>query len=174
MLLSSASSHLKYPVSRRVLEGVFNQVVRAVPILKNGVEITLVTVPHITKLNFNFRGKKKPTDVLSFSFAHERKTLLPPGFHMVGQMYLSPVVIKKQAARLKIPYKIEFVRMFVHGLLHCAGMDHMEYREARHMFTIQEKIVRKTIAQYGMQSGSVPRTLSDSYFKESFVFPDKN
>lgn len=171
MITISSAEGIRAPLSRAALDMLGQAVLRKMPVLKNGVEVSLVSMSEIKKLNKTYRGKNRSTDVLSFSFSHYDQSQVPEGFRLAGQMYLSPDVIRDQARRFKISGKAEFARMFVHGLLHCAGLDHMTESEARSMFTLQEKIVRDTLKKLSISSGEIPHTLNDSYFKEFFVFP---
>ena len=65
-----------------------------------------------SKLNFAYRGKNKPANILSFSL--DKKT---------GEIFICPAIAKK-----------EVVSLFIHGLLHLKGMSHgsrMEKAEAK-------------------------------------------
>lgn len=173
MLTYSSSLGIRPPVSLSTLDHVARLVERAVPVVKEGVEVSFVTLREIRKLNYRFRGKNRPTDVVSFSFAHSKEIpKQPPGFRLVGQMYLSPEIIRDQAKRFKLPVKVEFVRIFIHGLLHCSGLDHQKKSEARIMFTLQEKILRTALKRLNLRSALIPKKLSDEYFKEFFIFPE--
>lgn len=172
MLTYSSSPKIRPPVSLSVLDQLAKVVERAVPILKHGVEVSFVTSREIKKMNLRFRGKNRSTDVLSFSFAHQVIKGQPSGFSLVGQMYLSPEVIREQAERFKTPFRVEFMRMFIHGMLHCAGLDHQKKNEARNMFDLQEKILRNAVRRLGFKQISIPKHLTDEYFKEFFVFPE--
>ncbi|MBI5221634.1 MAG: rRNA maturation RNase YbeY [Candidatus Magasanikbacteria bacterium] len=106
--------------------------------IKGIVEINLVGDIEMTKLNFQFRGKKYPTDVLSFAWSEDNNF---PG-HYLGQLYICPHQIKRQSKELGISEKEEFSRMLVHGLLHLAGHEHHEIKEAKKMFALQENILK--------------------------------
>ncbi|MDD2758187.1 MAG: rRNA maturation RNase YbeY [Patescibacteria group bacterium] len=116
-------------------------VVRAAKIekkIKGAVEIALVGDTEIKKLNHVWRGKNKPTDVLSFSWGEGEKI----SGDLLGQIIISFPRIKAQAKEYKVSVKEEFTRMLVHGLLHLAGYDHVKIKEATKMFKLQEKICR--------------------------------
>lgn len=172
MITYSVSTGIRAPLSREALTNLAQTVARSVPIIKQGVEVAFVSANEIKKLNHSYRGKNRPTDVLSFSFVHEIRAGEPPGFRMIGQMYLAPSVIKEQAVRFKTPFRVEFARMFVHGLLHCSGLDHQKTDEARAMFALQERILRSVGPKIGLPSTRIPARLHDDYFKQAFVFPE--
>lgn len=106
--------------------------------IKGIVEINIVGDSEMTKLNFQFRGKKYPTDVLSFSWSEDDFIRGP----YLGQIYLCPEQVKRQSKELGIKEKEEFARMLTHGLLHLAGHKHQEVKEAKKMFALQESILK--------------------------------
>ncbi len=106
--------------------------------IKGIVEINLVGDSEMTKLNFQFRGKKYPTDVLSFAWSEDEFIKTP----YLGQIYICPQQIQRQSKELGIPQKQEFARMLVHGLLHLAGHEHHEVVEAKKMFGLQEGVLK--------------------------------
>jgi rRNA maturation RNase YbeY len=71
----------------------------------------------IRKLNRDYRNNDKATDVLSFSFDE-------PDFF--GEIYISLQRTEVQARRFGTAFEEEFIRLFIHGLLHLAGYDHMQ------------------------------------------------
>jgi probable rRNA maturation factor len=79
---------------------------------KGSIEIYLVDDKRMQRLNKQFRGKNKPTNVLSFP--------KPKGFpgQELGEVYLDPVYIDKKKENLDL--------MLVHGVLHILGYDHKQ------------------------------------------------
>ena len=86
----------------------------------------------IKKLNKTYRGKNKPTDVLSFEPIEEKD---------LGELVLCPSVLRKQAKDHKLPYEMELGYMVLHGVLHLLGYEHEKSaKEAKKMFRLQEMI----------------------------------
>ncbi|MDR0330723.1 MAG: rRNA maturation RNase YbeY [Chitinispirillales bacterium] len=83
-------------------------------------EIVLCSDYMIRKLNRAYRGKDKPTDVLSFCFGDP---------DLLGEVYISLQRAKVQAKRYGTSYEEELKRLLVHGLLHLIGYDHIEKAE---------------------------------------------
>lgn len=81
------------------------------------------------KINLQFRGKDKPTDVLSFTSA-DNATL--------GELLFCTSVLKKQAKEQNHSFESELTYMMIHGILHLLGYDH-EISDSEHalMFEIQ-------------------------------------
>jgi probable rRNA maturation factor len=78
----------------------------------------------IRKLNAEYRGKDRITDVLSFPF--KEKDLL-------GEIYISLQRADVQARRFAISYEGEIERLFLHGLFHLHGYDHTNAKNRRTM-----------------------------------------
>ena len=83
-------------------------------------------------LNREWRGKDKPTNVLSFPML-ERDDLLalaadgPP--EMLGDIALALETCRREAAEKGIPLEHHTAHLIVHGLLHLAGLDHVDSDE---------------------------------------------
>lgn len=75
----------------------------------------------IRELNRQYRGKDKPTDVLSFSQIEGRDIA---GSRSLGDIAISVEYAGKEAAKRGITLELELVRLIVHGLLHLHGFDH--------------------------------------------------
>ena len=96
-------------------------------------ELTLVFVERASmqSLNQQFRGKNKPTDVLSFD-ALEPDSL--------GELVFSAEVLSKQAKEHHLSFRDELVYMLYHGVLHLCGYDHeVSDKQAKKMFAIQDR-----------------------------------
>lgn len=65
------------------------------------------------KLNKKYRGKDKPTNILSFVLS---KTS--------GEIIINPRLVKSQAPKFKRSYKNFLCFLFIHGLYHLEGMQH--------------------------------------------------
>ena len=84
-------------------------------------------------LNFKFRKKNKPTDVLSFPIKIKEKKRL-----YVGDIAISYEIIKKRSK--KTNFFLEFDKMWVHGYLHLIGYDHKKLNDFKKMFK-KEKLI---------------------------------
>jgi probable rRNA maturation factor len=80
-------------------------------------------------LNKEWRGKDKPTNVLSFPML-ERADLLdlapegPP--EMLGDLALAAGTCAREAADKGVPLEAHAAHLLIHGLLHLAGHDHVD------------------------------------------------
>ncbi|MEL8055567.1 MAG: rRNA maturation RNase YbeY [Pseudomonadota bacterium] len=81
-------------------------------------------------LNRDFRGKDKPTDVLSFPAEKMDYPLL-------GDIAVAYETCAKDAATKSIPLDQHLAHLLIHGYLHLIGHDHMEDTEADKMETLE-------------------------------------
>ena len=75
----------------------------------------------LRRVNRDYRGKDKPTDVLSFPGTPEE--IGEDGFH-VGDILISVPTARRQAAERGHAPEQEIRTLLLHGLLHCLGYDH--------------------------------------------------
>ncbi|QIG55053.1 rRNA maturation RNase YbeY [Altererythrobacter sp. BO-6] len=78
-------------------------------------------------LNREWRGKDKPTNVLSFPMLtrEELLELAPEGPpEMLGDLALAYETCAREAADKSIPLEHHAAHLIVHGMLHLAGHDH--------------------------------------------------
>ncbi len=104
------------------------------------------------EINFEYRKKDKPTDVLSFpqyTPLEIRGETLPEesaGTYL-GDLVISSETTIRQAKRFKVTIKAELTRLIVHGILHLIGYDHegVSAREAQAMRR-RERSLRKLLS----------------------------
>jgi probable rRNA maturation factor len=91
-------------------------------------------------LNRRFRGKDKPTNVLSFPCANA--PAMPPMMpRNLGDIAISFETVSAEAARDDKPLQDHIRHMIVHGLLHLLGHDHETDREAEAMESLERDIL---------------------------------
>jgi probable rRNA maturation factor len=104
---------------------------------KKELVVVFVGPKEMTALNYEFRGKKYPTDVLSFA---------PVEMDSLGELILCPQVLEKQCLETGLTYQRELGYMIVHGCLHLLGYDHeTSRRDEKAMFALQDKIFARLI-----------------------------
>lgn len=83
-------------------------------------------------LNCEWRGKDKPTNVLSFPMLERNELLaLPPEGppELLGDIALALETCAREAADKGVPLEHHAAHLIVHGLLHLAGHDHVHSDE---------------------------------------------
>lgn len=101
------------------------------------VSVTFLGRHTMRSLNFRFRGRNRPTDVLSFPLAG-------PDGSLLGDVYICADVARREARAHEISVREELTRLVVHGTLHVLGYDHPEGegRMRSPMWRRQERYVR--------------------------------
>lgn len=109
------------------------------------VSLVLTGDAQIKALNKAYRGVDAPTDVLSFSYLEgARFPTGGAGVDMVGEIVISVATARRQAREHGKSLQEELQFLFVHGLLHVFGFDHIKKNERREMFDLQDKILGDT------------------------------
>jgi len=112
----------------------------------SGSELSLVFSDdaHIRTLNAGWRGKDKPTNVLSFpAFPGDHRHMLPP---MLGDVVLAAETVAAEADAEGKPLAHHIAHLIVHGVLHLIGYDHETEAEAEEM----EATERRVLARLGI------------------------
>ena len=109
------------------------------------VSVSIVDNRYIHKINKKYRQIDRPTDVISFAFLDSENTydkiLFSPGPVVLGDIYISLDKAKEQAEEYGHSLHRELSFLFVHGLLHLLGYDHMTKEDEEVMFQLQEEIL---------------------------------
>lgn len=110
-----------------------------------GLSVFLVSDKEIHRLNREYRGKDKPTDVITFSFVEHGSSMpmVAGELFPVGEIFLSVDTIARQAREKWLSFADELSYMFVHGVLHTFGYDHETDREEREMERMAYKILQE-------------------------------
>ena len=99
--------------------------------------VRLVDEAESATLNERFRGKRGPTNVLSFPF----RAPAPVRSELLGDLVICAPVVAREAAEQGKPESAHWAHMLVHGLLHLLGYDHLEPSEAKEMEALERKIL---------------------------------
>lgn len=93
------------------------------------VTIRIVDEAESQQLNFDYREKDKPTNVLSFPFQQ------PPGMELplLGDLVICAQVVSREAAEQGKALHAHWAHMVIHGCLHLLGFDHINDAEAEEM-----------------------------------------
>lgn len=94
----------------------------------------------IRKINKEYRGIDKETDVISFALEDTKDIELKFG-RLLGDIYICVDKMKEQAKEYGHSERREMCFLTIHGLLHLLGYDHMTEEEEKIMFRKQELIL---------------------------------
>jgi probable rRNA maturation factor len=109
------------------------------------LSLVLVSNAKIRQLNKQWREKDYATDVLSFPLAVDENLQIlpaPPGQSWeLGEVVVSLEKTAEQAAEYGHSFEREFAFLYVHGLLHVLGFDHITKVQESDMFGRQREIL---------------------------------
>ncbi|MBJ7550618.1 rRNA maturation RNase YbeY [Marinomonas ostreistagni] len=101
------------------------------------VTIRLVDEAESHELNHEYRGKDKPTNVLSFPFEVPEGIELP----LLGDLVICRQVVEQEATEQQKPLSDHWAHMVIHGILHLRGYDHIKDDEAEEMEALETEIL---------------------------------
>ncbi len=110
--------NLRMPSTRSLAR--FLTQARAAARLRGQVAVLLTTDAAQRSLNRRFRGKNKPTDVLSFP----ADSTSPGAEKIAGDLSISVPTARRQAVQQRHSLATEIKVLMLHGVLHLAGYDH--------------------------------------------------
>ena len=93
---------------------------------KQEFSVLLTNNKKMKSLNFKFRKKNKPTDVLSFPFINvEKKSVY------IGDIAISFEVVNQRSKTSN--FFLELDKMWIHGYFHLIGYDHRKIKDYKNM-----------------------------------------
>jgi|TARA_B100000315_G_C14113292_1_gene379103 probable rRNA maturation factor len=102
--------------------------------------ILLTSSINMKKLNKKFRNQNKPTDVLSFPFfsLNNLKFIKQKKLY-IGDVAVSYEIINSRSK--KSNFLLEFDKVWIHGLLHLIGYNHIKNKDYSKMNKIEKRIL---------------------------------
>ena len=101
------------------------------------VSVQVVGNAEMQELNHRWRGKDRPTNVLSFPMQSPDEVDLK----ILGDLALCANVINAEASQQYKPAEAHWAHMVVHGMLHLQGYDHIDEDEADEMEALEVRIL---------------------------------
>jgi len=105
------------------------------------ITVRIVGEAESRRLNRDFRGVDRSTNVLSFPYEP------PPGLDetavFLGDLVVCAPVVEAEADDQGISREARYAHMIVHGALHLVGYDHGSNHEAVEMETLETEILRR-------------------------------
>jgi probable rRNA maturation factor len=99
--------------------------------------VQIVSKDEMRELNHTWRGKDRPTNVLSFPMQSPDEVDLK----ILGDIALCADVINTEARQQHKPAQAHWAHMVVHGMLHLQGYDHMDEHQADEMEALEIRIL---------------------------------
>ena len=125
-----------------VLNKVLNETLKEENVDNALFTIILTDEETVHKLNKEYRGIDRTTDVLSFAYEdNDEDTFYDK--RLLGEIFVCIPKVIEQAKEYGHSETRELAFLCVHGLLHLLGYDHMEKADEEKMFGRQEDILSK-------------------------------
>ncbi len=109
------------------------------------VSVRLSDDEEVQRLNRDYRGKDKPTNILSFPMHSpadiDRWMKAGEGDILLGDLALAEETVAREAAEKQLPVADHVAHLLVHGTLHLLGHDHQDDETADAMEALEIKIL---------------------------------
>jgi probable rRNA maturation factor len=103
------------------------------------ISVLLVGAAASRSLNAQYRGRNRPTNVLSFP--------APPGIAassgLLGDLVICPAVLRAEARAQHKSARAHWTHLVVHGVLHLLGYDHEREQQAARMERREIRVLRR-------------------------------
>jgi probable rRNA maturation factor len=116
ILINNRSS---FSVEKKLVRKIVKNILKKEGRTSGQVSIVFLNSQEIREINKKYRGKDKPTDVLSF--VHDGVGLEGTEIDFMGEVLISPDDSK------------EIIKVLIHGILHLLGYDHQSIKDRKVM-----------------------------------------
>lgn len=99
-------------------------VARELNVENSDIAVILTDNDTMKAINRKYRGKNRPTDVISFRYADRPLPGMECRDPCAGDIFISLEMCRERAVSGKVTAEGEIKRLLVHGMLHLAGYDH--------------------------------------------------
>lgn len=107
------------------------------------IGVSVVGPAESRKLNARFRGRDKPTNVLSFPAAELPRVAGRDEPLPLGDLVICPQVLRVEALEQKKSLRAHWAHLVVHGSLHLIGYDHEHEADASRMERREIAVLRR-------------------------------
>ncbi len=106
----------------------------------------MVRSKKIKEINRDYRNIDRVTDVISFAINDQIDDYeMMETEKELGDVFINVDYAYLQAKEYGHSFEREFAFLFLHGLLHCLGYDHMQKEDEEVMFKIQDLIIDQVV-----------------------------
>ncbi|MCK0153244.1 rRNA maturation RNase YbeY [Alcanivorax sp. S6407] len=109
------------------------------------ITLRIVDEDEIRELNRDYRGKDKPTNVLSFPFEMPEGLPADAMEPLLGDIIICDSVVRQEADEQHKPLQAHWAHMVTHGVLHLLGYDHIDDDDA----AVMEALEIRALAEQG-------------------------
>ncbi len=124
-----------YDINKKRFTYITSNVFQYLSLDKKQFSLFIVGKYKIKSLNCYYNNINSVTDVLALEYKDP---------FYIGDIYICPDIIYKNSKKFNCSFFEELDRIFIHGLLHILGYDHINpLNTSEKMFIIQEDILKK-------------------------------
>ena len=131
-----------YPMVETIYKHVLNHFDKDDTTMECSLILVDETMMH--QYNYQYRHMDRPTDVLTFA-ALEGEQLVDE--NELGDIFINTKAVYDQAKAYGHSVRREFCFLFVHGLLHTLGYDHMNPHDETIMFALQDELLDPLVSK---------------------------
>jgi probable rRNA maturation factor len=117
--------------------------------------VSLVGDAEMQRLNREYRGKDRPTDVLAFALREGRRA--PGDETVLGDVVISLDTAARQARQHRVSTADEVRTLLIHGMLHLLGYDHERSAAAARRMQAVERRLKRDLRAHARQDHSQAR-----------------
>ena len=107
------------------------------------LSIRVVDLEESRSLNRDYRGKDKPTNVLSFPMDMPEAMAEELGLPILGDLVICAPVVEREAKEQNKTSRAHWAHMVIHGMLHLQGYDHISDEQAEQMEDLEIKLLQQ-------------------------------
>lgn len=112
------------------------------------LSVIFVNTEQIHEINLQYRNIDRPTDVISFALMDSEDMYYSEEQEIeLGDIFISIDAVHEQAQRFQHSFDRELSFLFLHGVLHLLGYDHMNEQDEAQMNKLQDEIIDEIIAK---------------------------
>ncbi|MEN6622649.1 MAG: rRNA maturation RNase YbeY [Smithella sp.] len=122
MKVQIANNQKNIKIDKRKIRSIILNLLKLLNCTDKEVSLSFVNDEAIQQLNRQYRGKDKPTDVLSFSLQEGEFGYINPD--ILGDIVISVDTAMADALKNDLSFEQEINFLIIHGLLHLLGYEH--------------------------------------------------
>jgi len=125
------------PCDREIANWLTHALVKVERVGLTEVSVQILSRDEMASLNQQYRGRDKPTNVLSFP----AETALEDNRILLGDIAVCSDVVLGEAIEYNKTFQSRYAHIMIHGLLHLLGYDHVEKNEQFRMEKMETEIL---------------------------------
>jgi len=160
MSISAVNHQHTRKINLRLLKQITDALLAELKIQNAELEINLVAVAEMTRLNGKFLQHAGSTDVITFDYRNSEFGIRNSEFQVHGEIFMCVDEAVWQARKFRSTWQSEIVRYLVHGVLHLLGHEDSRIGERCKMKREEDRLVRELSRRFSLAQLARPAKLS--------------